>query len=120
MISQPLFAPQSILKRGGSSAVELRFENEAEIAKLVAEIGYQRELGARSLARVVEQSIETLLADEYVQGNDEITMKTNDGPMQIYIVRVVRGRGGQCELTVVRETPAPLIEADEELWKGIE
>lgn len=56
----------------------------------MAETGYQRELRAHSLTRVVEPLIKTLLADGYVQVNDEITMKTNDGLMRVYIVRLVR------------------------------
>lgn len=42
-------------------------------------------------------------------------MKTNDGPMQLYIVKLVRGRGGQSKLTVVREMPATLNKPEEEL-----
>lgn len=62
----PLPALIDLEKKRFIGHVEIRFENEVDTAKFVAEPSYQRELGARSLTQAVEQLIETLLVDEYV------------------------------------------------------
>ncbi|KAL9122673.1 MAG: hypothetical protein Q9187_000770 [Circinaria calcarea] len=110
-----LRGPIDLEKKRFIGHLELQFENDTEVARFLAETGYERGLGARSLARVVEQLIETPLAYEYVQGNDEITMEMNDGPLQRYTVKVVRGRDGQRTLIVVREKSITVVDADEEL-----
>ena len=66
-----LRGPIDLEKKRFIGLPDLHCENDAEVARFLAETSYERGLVARSLARVVEQLIETPLAYECVQGNDD-------------------------------------------------
>ena len=68
--------------------IHLHIQNDSQIAAHLAGIGYEPDLGARSLQRMVQQQIHVKLADEYVEGDDEVTEGRNEGPLQKYGVHL--------------------------------
>ena len=68
--------------------VHCELEGDGQICKHLAETGYERTLGARSLKRVIEEHVEAQLVDKYLRQDDEITESTNEGPLQKYTIRL--------------------------------
>ena len=80
-------------------------QRDGEICKHIAEIGYERTFGARSLKRVVDEaSVEVQLVENYLRADDEITEAINQGPLQKYTVRLDKSSmsGKSCRIGVAR------------------
>ncbi len=94
--------------------VHLALQNDGKIAAHLAEMGYEEALGARSLQRIVQQQVHVKLADSYVEGDDEITEGTNEGPLQKYTVRLNAVDEDVGEVVVTREGFTDVRKFDDE------
>ncbi|KAI9709612.1 MAG: hypothetical protein M1812_007660 [Candelaria pacifica] len=73
---------------------------DGKISSWLAEMGYEEALGARSLQRVVQQLVHSKLADRYLEGDEVITEFVNDGGLQVYRIKLIKGEGAVEELVV--------------------
>jgi ATP-dependent Clp protease ATP-binding subunit ClpA len=68
--------------------VYLRVKRDASVCAVLAEEGYDQDLGARSLYNVVKHVIEEELVEAYLDVDGEIRERQ---PMMDFVVSVVRG-----------------------------
>lgn len=95
--------------------IHVHIHNDGQLSEHLAEMGYEEELGARSLHRVVEEQVQGRLVERHLEGDTEITTETNKGPLQKYGVylQVIGGKGK--EIVVNNEGFTPVKQKVEEV-----
>ena len=83
--------------------LHLKFHNDGHISQYLATIGYDNALGARSLARIVQQKVQLAVAATYLEGDDEITEAVNLGPLWRFGVKIERRENGPGVVVVENE-----------------
>lgn len=68
--------------------IHLHVHNDGQLSRHLAEMGYDENLGARSLQHVLEQQIYAKLTANYLENEVEVTGQTKNGPLQKYVVHL--------------------------------
>lgn len=82
-------------KRCSLGHIDLIVKRDGEICAHLARAGYEMQFGARSIARVVKETIEAELMRNYYGRSELIVDDNNNGPLELYVVELHRDKDGE-------------------------
>ncbi len=81
-------------KRCSLGHIDLAIKRDGDICAHLAKEGYEMQFGARSLARMIKETVEAELMREYYSKSELIEDDNNHSPLEKYIVELHRVKDG--------------------------
>lgn len=97
--------------------IALAVDGDGKVCKYIAQVGYDVMFGARSLDRMVGETVRAELVRRYLDVDEEVTESMNDGDATQYVVqlREVDGVGKEISVVAVAEKTTVTVGTGEDV-----
>ena len=94
LLKDRLRRPIDLEKRGSIGHLSLLIKRDGDLCAYLAKEGYDMQFGARSIIRMVKETIQTEVLRDYYGEPELIEDDDNEGPLKQYVVELRRDKEG--------------------------